>query len=148
MTMPDQFLDLAHPAAEMIPAAAAHAALHGLVTQQAVADLDRGNIPRKTLRTPGLVSPICRSSPFIRTDETIHRFSFAICPKRPKRLIVAEVEGVTFTFCALFPPIFAVVMQWRNDRSDALFRAASKLDDRETSGIPGPFDFYWERPVL
>ncbi|AGS21817.1 hypothetical protein [Rhizobium etli] len=58
---------------------------------------------------------------FIRADETIHRFSFAICLIRPKRLIVAEVEGVMFTFCALFPPIFAVLMQRRNGESDALF---------------------------
>ncbi|EJT05836.1 hypothetical protein RCCGE510_07906 [Rhizobium sp. CCGE 510] len=40
MAMPYQFLDLAHPAAEMVPTAASRAALHGLVTQQAIANFD------------------------------------------------------------------------------------------------------------
>ncbi|MGO7374607.1 hypothetical protein [Rhizobium ruizarguesonis] len=78
MTMPDQFFDLAHPAAEMVPTAGPHAALDGLVAQQTVADLDDRNIPRQALRPISFLSPLLRLRRFICTNKTIHRFSHAL----------------------------------------------------------------------
>ncbi|MBB3163463.1 hypothetical protein RlegWSM1455_09230 [Rhizobium laguerreae] len=93
MTVPDQFFDLAHPAAEMAPAAGPHAALDGLVTEQAVADLDGCHITGQALQPISFCSPLFRLSRLIRTHKTSHRFSFAICLGRPKRLIVKEGRG-------------------------------------------------------
>ncbi|WP_442086310.1 hypothetical protein [Rhizobium acaciae] len=73
MAMPDQFLDLAHPAAEMVPTAGPHAALDGLVTEQAVADLDGRNIPGQALQPIGFCSPLFRSSRFICANKPSHR---------------------------------------------------------------------------
>ncbi|CAN7356189.1 hypothetical protein [Rhizobium leguminosarum] len=101
MAMPDQFFDLAHPAAEMIPAAGPHAALNGLVTQQTVADLDDRNIPRQALRPIRFLSPLLRLRRFICANEAIHRFSFAICLGRPKRLIIMEGRGGDHLLLAL-----------------------------------------------
>ncbi|WP_245441740.1 hypothetical protein [Rhizobium leguminosarum] len=91
MAMPDQFFDLAHPAAEMVPTAAPGAPLHCLIPQQAVADFDSRNIPGK----PGVVgfySPLPGLSRFIHA-KTFHRFPSRPAPGRPKRLTVKEVEG-------------------------------------------------------
>ncbi|WP_348643971.1 hypothetical protein [Rhizobium leguminosarum] len=73
MTVPDQFFDLAHPAAEMIPAAGPHAALDSLVTEQTVADLDGCNIPRQARRPIGFCSPLSRLRRFICANKTSHR---------------------------------------------------------------------------
>ncbi|WP_342355332.1 hypothetical protein [Rhizobium changzhiense] len=84
MAMLDQFFDLAHPAAEMVPTAGPHAALDGLVTDETVADLDGCNIPRQTLRPIGFCRPFFRLSRLIWTHKSSHRFSFAICLKSVK----------------------------------------------------------------
>ncbi|MGR9135845.1 hypothetical protein [Rhizobium leguminosarum] len=93
MTMPDQFLDLAHPAAEMVPTAGPHAALDGLVTQQTVADLDGRNIPRQAIRPIRFYSRLLRLRRFICANKASHRSSLTICLERPKRLIVKEDRG-------------------------------------------------------
>ncbi|MBB2832548.1 UNVERIFIED_ORG: hypothetical protein GGD51_002677 [Rhizobium esperanzae] len=91
MAVPDQLFDLAHATAEMVPAAAPHPALHGLVAQQAVTDFDRRDIPGKTIRMSGSFRRLYRSSPFLL--KTIHHFSFVDRPE-PNRSIVEEGEGV------------------------------------------------------
>ncbi|WP_261334412.1 hypothetical protein [Rhizobium leguminosarum] len=73
MAMSDQFFDLAHPAAEMVPMAGPHAALDGLVTEQAVADLDGCHITGQALQPIGFCSPLFRLSRFICANKTSHR---------------------------------------------------------------------------
>ncbi|MBB2679138.1 UNVERIFIED_ORG: hypothetical protein GGI61_002713 [Rhizobium esperanzae] len=131
MAVPDQFFDLAHAAAEMVPAAAPHPALHGLVAQQAVADFDRRDIPGKTIRMSGFFRRLCRSSPFL--FKTIHRFSFVDRPE-PNRPIVKEGEGVMLTLFSVVLQIVETLMQRSDGQPDRRFRLGNP-DDRQASGI-------------
>ncbi|MBB2715417.1 UNVERIFIED_ORG: hypothetical protein GGD48_000626 [Rhizobium etli] len=132
MAVPDQFLDLAHATAEMVPAAAPHPALHGLVAQQTIADFDRRDIPCERVRMSGFFRRLCRSSPFLL--KTIHRFSFVDRPE-PNRSIVKEGEGVMLALFSVVLQIVETEMQRGRAARQAiatggLCRSASKRPHR------------------
>ncbi|MBB4290462.1 hypothetical protein GGE16_002502 [Rhizobium leguminosarum] len=94
MTMPDQPFDLAHPTMEMVPTATPRAALNGLITQQAVAELDRRKIPRQTSRLLRFRSSFLRLSRFICANKAIHRFPLRSALKGRNTGSYTKTEGV------------------------------------------------------